>query len=118
MNTRIWHNPRCSKSRATLSLLQDAGYDPEIILYLESPPSPNQIKEALALLAMQSARELMRKGEAEYKDKSLDNPELSESELISAMLGNPKLIERPIVFANGKAAIGRPPESVLGLWEK
>ncbi len=118
MTTRIWHNPRCSKSRATLSLLQDHGYAPEIILYLEVPSKPEQIEEALTLLGMLSARELMRKGEAEYKDNSLDNPELSESELISALLTNPKLIERPIVFANGKAAIGRPPESVLRLWEK
>ena len=118
MTINIWHNPRCSKSRATLELLQDQGYNPEIILYLESPPTADEIANAMSLLAMQSARELIRKGEAEYKENSLDNPQLSEAELIAAMINYPRLIERPIVFANGKAAIGRPPENVLGLWEK
>ena len=116
MTISIWHNPRCSKSRATLSLLQEQGYDPEIILYLQTPPDTEQINHAIKLLGMNSARELMRKGEAEYKENSLGNTELSEAELVSALEKYPSLIERPIVFVNNKAAIGRPPESVLELW--
>jgi arsenate reductase len=112
MTIRIFHNPRCSKSRATLALLQEKGHEPEIRLYLENPPSADELKSILDLLGRRP-RELMRKGEAEYREQNLANPELAHDQLISAMVASPKLIERPIVLANGKAAIGRPPESVL-----
>lgn len=114
MTTRIFHNPRCSKSRATLLLLQERGVEPEIILYLERPPSADELRSILDKLGM-SARELIRKGEAAYRELGLSDSSLSESDLISAMVANPKLIERPVVLANGRAAIGRPPESVLDI---
>lgn len=112
MKVQILHNPRCSKSRATLQVLKDNGIDPEIILYLQTPPDRGQLGSILAMLDMQP-RQLMRKGQPEYKEMGLDNGALSDDELIDAMLEAPILIERPIVLANGKAAIGRPPESVL-----
>jgi arsenate reductase len=112
MTTRIFHNPRCSKSRATLALLQEKGIEPEIRLYLEEPPTEDELRSVLKLLG-RPARELIRKGEAEYREQGLANPELDEDALIAAMVRTPKLIERPIVLANGKAAVGRPPESVL-----
>ena len=114
MNTKIYHNPRCSKSRATLSLLQEHGIEPDITLYLENPPSEKELRSLLRQLGI-SARKLLRKGEAEYRELGLADPDLTEAELISAMASNPRLIERPIVVANGKAAIGRPPESVLDI---
>ena len=113
MTVTIWHNPRCSKSRATLAILQEHGIEPAIVTYLDTAPGTDEIKNTLALLGMHSARELMRKGEAEYKDNELDNPATTEEELVTAMHNHPRLIERPIVFAAGKASIGRPPESVL-----
>ncbi len=109
----IYHNPRCSKSRQTLQLLQEQGIEPEIVLYLEKPPAKKRLKEIVKMLGLDSARELMRKKEAEYKELGLANPELSETELIDAMVKHPRLIERPIVINEDKAAIGRPPESVL-----
>ena len=112
MKVQLLHNPRCSKSRATLQILEDNGVEPEIILYLDTPPDEDQLTSILDKLNMQ-ARELMRKGQSEYKELGLDNENLSETELIAAMIKTPILIERPIVLANGKAAIGRPPESVL-----
>ncbi|NNJ80107.1 MAG: arsenate reductase (glutaredoxin) [Xanthomonadales bacterium] len=112
MAITILHNPRCSKSRATLALVQEHGVEPHIRLYLENPPSEDEIREILTLLG-RSPRELMRKGEAEYKEQGLADPNLDDDTLISAMAATPRLIERPIVLANGKAAIGRPPESVL-----
>lgn len=108
----IYHNPRCSKSRQTLSLLEERNIDPDIVLYLENPPSIAELSELLAKLGM-TPRELMRKGEDAYKDNNLGNPELSDAELIQAMHDFPKLIERPIVVVNDKAALGRPPEQVL-----
>ena len=108
----ILHNPRCSKSRATLQLLQERGIEPAIQLYLETPPSADELTAILAALG-KTPRELMRKGEAEYREQALDNPALSREELVAAMVASPRLIERPIVMANGKAAVGRPPESVL-----
>ncbi|ADJ27160.1 arsenate reductase (glutaredoxin) [Nitrosococcus watsonii] len=108
----IYHNPRCSKSRQTLQLLREQGIEPVIIEYLKSPPTPAQLSEILQLLDKQP-RDLMRQKEAEYEDNGLDNPSLSREQLIAAMLAYPILIERPIVLANGKAAIGRPPEKVL-----
>ena len=110
----IWHNPRCSKSRGTLELLQARGIEPAIVDYQKNPPSAAEIGHALKLLGMQP-RELMRKGEAIYTELGLDDPGLSRGQLVAAMAANPILIERPIVFANGKAAIGRPPEAVLAI---
>ncbi len=110
--TRIFHNPRCSKSRQTLELLQQKGIEPEIIRYLETPPTEQELLHVLELLGCEP-RELMRTKESEYKEQNLDNPELTRQQLVQAMVNTPKLIERPIVLANGKAAIGRPPELVL-----
>lgn len=115
MTVTIWHNPRCSKSRATLAILQELAIEPIIITYLDAPPNTTEIKNALVLLGMKSARELMRKSESEYLDNHLDNASLSEEILIEAMTRYPRLIERPIVFSAGKARIGRPPESVLDI---
>ncbi|MCU7940837.1 MAG: arsenate reductase (glutaredoxin) [gamma proteobacterium symbiont of Bathyaustriella thionipta] len=113
MSTKIYHNPRCSKSRQTLQLLEDNNVQPEIIEYLKTPPSESELKGILKALGM-SPRELMRKGEAEYKENNLADESLSDEQLISAMLQYPKLIERPIVVtADKKYALGRPPESVL-----
>lgn len=112
MAITIFHNPRCSKSRATLALLQERGIQPDIRLYLENPPSKSELREILALLE-RSPRDLMRKGEAEYKEQGLADKNLDDAALIGAMAATPRLIERPIVLANGKAAVGRPPESVL-----
>ena len=114
MTIRIYHNPRCSKSRATLALLQQQGVEPEIELYLESPPDAAELRSILNKLG-KTPRELMRKGETEYREQGLKDESLSDDELIRAMLATPKLIERPIVLANGRAAIGRPPESVLDI---
>ena len=112
MKVQIMHNPRCSKSRTTLQLLRDNGVEPEIILYLETPPDADALTSILDKLDMQP-RDLMRKGQQEYKEKGLGNEQLSDKRLIAAMIEAPILIERPIVLANGKARIGRPPESVL-----
>ncbi|MFC4271439.1 arsenate reductase (glutaredoxin) [Sneathiella chungangensis] len=114
MSVEIFHNPRCSKSRQTLALLQENGVDPVITEYLVSPPSKERLTEILDLLNMKP-RDLMRKGEAEYKENNLGDPALGDAKLIQAMVDHPKLIERPIVFANGKARVGRPPESVLDI---
>lgn len=108
----IYHNPRCSKSRQTLELLTDRNIEPEVVLYLETPPSTDELTELLAKLNM-PARKLLRKGEDAYKENNLNDTSLSEAELIQAMHDFPKLIERPIVVANDKAALGRPPEQVL-----
>ncbi|WP_034459123.1 arsenate reductase (glutaredoxin) [Buttiauxella noackiae] len=109
----IYHNPRCSKSRETLSLLKANGVEPEVVLYLETPPDAKTIKTLLSQLGFASARELMRQKEDLYKELNLADSALNEDQLIKAMVDNPKLIERPIVLANGQARIGRPPESVL-----
>ncbi len=114
MPIKMLHNPRCSKSRATLQLLRDRGIEPDIQLYLETPPSAGELRTILALLGLEP-RGLMRKKEAEYRELGLADESLSEDELVAAMVANPRLIERPIVLANGKAAIGRPPESVLDI---
>jgi arsenate reductase len=114
MTIRIFHNPRCSKSRATLALLQQQGFEPEISLYLESPPDADELRSILSKLG-KAPRELMRKCEAEYREQGLSDAALSDDELIQAMVATPKLIERPIVLANERAAIGRPPESVLDI---
>ncbi len=114
MSVTIYHNPRCSKSRQTLSLLQERGIEPTVIEYLNTPPSPEKLRGILAMLGLEP-RELMRKKEAAYAEGSLDNPNLSDDDLIAAMVKHPILIERPIVLANDKAAIGRPPEQVLDI---
>src|SRR5690554_2147101 len=112
--TRIFHNPRCSKSRQTLELLQQKGIEPQIIRYLETPPTEQELLHILDLLGCEP-RELSRIKEAEYREQGLDNPDLSREALVRAMVNTPKLIERPIVLANGKAAVGRPPENVLDI---
>lgn len=114
MKVQILHNPRCSKSRATLQLLNDRGIEPEIILYQDTPPNTELLTDILKQLEMRP-RDLIRKGQAEYRQMGLDDVKLSDAELIAAMIEAPILIERPIVLANGKAAIGRPPESVLNI---
>jgi len=111
----IWHNPRCSKSRATLELLRERGIAPAVVDYQQNPPSAADIAHALELLGMQP-RELMRMGEPVYAELALDNPKLTPEQLIDAMAKHPILIERPIVFAHGKAALGRPPEDVLAIF--
>jgi arsenate reductase len=110
----IYHNPRCSKSRKTLEIIQQQGHTPTIIKYLEQAPSISQLDKILTLLKL-DPRELMRKNEAEYKDNNMSNEVLTRSELIALMVAFPKVIERPIVLANDKAVIGRPPESVLDI---
>jgi len=112
MKVTIYHNPRCTKSRQTLELLQSRGIEPEIIEYLKTPPGKGKLKEILKMLGLEP-RALMRRNEDEYKKAKLDNPKLSKDDLIAVMVKHPILIERPIVVANGKAAIGRPPEKVL-----
>lgn len=110
--TTLYHNPRCSKSRETLQLLQDKGIAPDVVLYLETPPDAKTLKDLLKKLGL-SPRELMRQKETEYKAMGLDNTKLSDEQLIAAMVECPKLIERPIVVHGKKAALGRPPENVL-----
>jgi len=111
----IYHNPRCSKSRQTLELLENQGADIEIVRYIDDQLTNAELSELLQILGM-SARELMRKGEAVYKELNLDNPDLSEAQLVQALADYPRLIERPIVVRDGKAVIGRPPEKVLELF--
>ena len=112
MPIKIFHNPRCRKSRQTLQLLQEQGIEPEIIEYLKTPPTESELDDILLKLDLQP-RELMRIQEAEYKEAGMDNNALTRQQLIAGMVENPKLIERPIILANGKAAIGRPPENAL-----
>ncbi len=114
MAVKIFHNPRCSKSRATLALLEQEGVDAEQVLYLDAPPTRAELVEVLRMLGMKP-RELMRTGEAVYRELGLNAPDLDDDALIDAMIANPILIERPIVIANGQAAIGRPPERVLDI---
>ena len=111
-NFTIYHNPRCSKSRLTLELLKDKGIDPKVILYLETPPSEKELVIILKKLNME-AKELLRKGEAEFKEQNLSDASKSEEDIIQAMVHFPKLIERPIVIYGDRAVIGRPPENVL-----
>ena len=108
----IFHNPRCSKSRGALELLEERGIQPEIIRYLETPPSAAELKALLGKLGI-GARQLLRTGEDEYKELNLANPALGDDQLIEAMASHPKLIERPILVVGDKAVIGRPPEKVL-----
>ena len=109
----IYHNPRCSKSRATLALLEDNGVSPEIVLYLDNPLAASEINALLAKLEM-TAAQLVRRGEADFKEAGLDR-QSNDDEIVAAMAKRPKLIERPIVVAAEKAVLGRPPENVLEL---
>ena len=115
-NIKIYHNPRCSKSRAALTLLEEQGVDAEVVKYLDTPPTKEEIRELLKMLGI-SARELMRTKEAIYKELGLKDVE-DEEQLIEAMAAHPKLIERPIVVKEGKAAIGRPIEKIVELLEE
>jgi arsenate reductase (glutaredoxin) len=110
----IYHNPRCSKSRQTLQLLEQHGIAPGIVLYLDQPPSKKTLKQLLSKLGL-PARDLLRKGEDEYRELGLADMKLSETALIDAMHAHPKLIERPIVVHGERAVLGRPPENVLEL---
>ncbi len=113
-NFTIYHNPRCSKSRQTLELLKENNIEPEIILYLENPPSEEKLTELIDLLGI-NPRDLLRKGEEEYKAHNLRDESIKGEDIIKIMTENPKLIERPIVISKNKAIIGRPPENVLKL---
>lgn len=112
MPVTIYHNPRCSKSRQTLELLRGRSVDPQIVEYLKTPPDAATLSRVLTMLGLEP-RDLMRKKEKEYKEIGLDDPDLSRDALIAAMVAHPRLIERPIVVKDGKAALGRPPEAVL-----
>lgn len=109
---KIFHNPRCSKSRKTMELLTEKGIQPDVVEYLNTPPSKQELEDILNMLGLEP-RQLMRTHEAEYKDNNLADESLSREQLVDSMVKFPKIIERPIVISNGKAAIGRPPESVL-----
>ena len=114
MSVTIYHNPRCSKSRQTLSLLQGKSINIKVIEYLKTPPDISQLKQVLKQLGYEP-RQLMRKSEQIYKDLDLGNENKTAEDLVNAMVQNPILIERPIVLSGEKAAIGRPPESVLNI---
>lgn len=108
----FYHNPRCSKSRSALALIEARGLQPRIVHYLETPPSAAELRELLRKLGL-SARQLLRSGEDEYKALNLADSALGEAALLDAMLSHPRLIERPILVAGDRAVIGRPPEKVL-----
>lgn len=112
--TTIYHNPRCSKSRAAMELLTEKGIEVEVVKYLDTPPDKLMLTNILDMLKL-DPRELMRKGEQEYKDNNLADESLSRDELIDAMIKFPKLMERPIVVKNGKAAIGRPIQNIIDI---
>ncbi len=113
-NVRIFHNPKCSKCRLTMDILNDHGVDVTVVDYLNTPPDATELNEVLTLLGIEP-RELMRKHEAPYKENKLDNPDLNREQLIQAMIDQPILIERPIIINGNKATIGRPPEKVLDI---
>lgn len=110
----IYHNPRCSKSRQTLALLEENNIEPEVVLYLDNTPTADELTAIIQKLGI-SARDLLRKGEQDYKDNGLSDTGLSDDKLIAAMIKFPKLIERPIVVKGSQAVLGRPPENVLQL---
>ncbi len=112
MTAKIYHNPRCSKSRQTLALLTENEMDVEIIDYLKTPPSKKELADIIKMLGIKP-RDLLRKGEKEYKEAGLNNMDLTDKQIIDAMVEYPKLIERPIVIKDGQARIGRPPELIL-----
>src|SRR5690606_33756862 len=110
----LYHNPRCSKSRQALALLQERGIDPRVVLYLETPPDAATLHTLIKQLGLSSAHELLRRKEPEYAEAGL-SPQSSEAEVIKAMVTYPKLIERPIAVVGKTAALGRPPENILSL---
>lgn len=110
----IYHNPRCTKSRATLELLNARGFTPRVVAYLETPPSSTEIESLLAMLGLEP-RALMRTDEDEYSALGLANPKLTRKQLVAAIEKHPRLLQRPIVVLGSKAAIGRPPEAVLAI---
>jgi arsenate reductase len=110
----IYHNPRCSKSRQTLAMLEEHNIQPEIVLYLENTPSKEKLQELLQQLG-KSPRDILRKSEDAYKERGLSDTTLADDDLLDAMLAEPKLIERPIVVRGNNAVLGRPPENVLEL---
>lgn len=112
-NVTIWHNPRCSKSRNAVTLLEEKGIEADVVKYLDTPPTKEELIKVLKMLGL-SARELMRTKEDIYKELNLKE-ETDEDKLIEAMVENPKLIERPVVIKDGKAAIGRPIENIIDL---
>ena len=114
MTVTIYHNPRCSKSRAAMEFLEEKGIEAEVIKYMDNPPDQAGLKELLNLLGMKP-REIMRKHEAVFKDAGLDDPTFTDDELIEAMTQCPSLIERPIVVNNGRAVLARPPEAILDI---
>ncbi|GAA5074835.1 arsenate reductase (glutaredoxin) [Lysobacter panacisoli] len=112
--TRLYHNPRCSKSRGALELLHERGIEPVVIAYLDTPPSVDELRELIGLIGL-PARALLRSGEEEYAALGLADESLDEATLIEAMHAHPRLIERPVFVHRGRAVIGRPPERVLEL---
>ena len=114
MSVTIYHNPRCSKSRQTLQLLKDRGIAPRIIEHLKDPPDAAALRALLKQLGL-GARDVLRRGEGAYKELGLADPNMSEDELIAAVVANPILLERPIVVKGARAVLGRPPENVLKL---
>jgi arsenate reductase len=112
--TRLYHNTRCSKSRAALDLLQARGVEPELVFYLETPPDEVQIRSLLRMLGL-PARSLLRTSEPEFSELGLGDPALDEDALVAAMATHPRLIERPVFVHGGRAVVGRPPERVLEL---
>lgn len=114
MSVTIYHNPRCSKSRQALALLQERAIAADVVEYLKTPPDAATLERLLDLLGLEP-RELMRTKETEYTESGADDPSLTRAELIALMVRHPKLIERPIVVADGRAAVGRPPERVLDI---
>ncbi|MDH3589908.1 MAG: arsenate reductase (glutaredoxin) [Gammaproteobacteria bacterium] len=114
MTVTLYHNPRCSKSRATLGMLRDRGLEPDIILYLETPPDQAALRNIIEMLGI-SPRQLLRTSEKEYGELGLADPALSDDRLIEAICSHPRLMQRPIVLNAGKARIGRPPESVIDI---
>lgn len=111
--TKIYHNPRCSKSRTTLQIIEEQGTTPEIVEYLKTPPTKDELEEIIAMLGIKPSQ-LIRRGEPIYKER-FAGKDLTEEQWLQAMVDYPKLIERPIVIKDGKAVIGRPPESVLDI---
>ncbi|MDP3816019.1 arsenate reductase (glutaredoxin) [Pseudomonas sp.] len=109
---QLYHNPRCSKSRSALQLLEERGLTPSIVRYLETPPDAEQLQELLRKLGL-GPRQLLRSGEEEYQQLNLANPALTDAQLIEAMAKHPKLIERPILIVGDRAVVGRPPEKIL-----
>ena len=110
----IYHNPRCSKSRQTLELLEQNGVEATVVKYLETPPDAERLEQILNLLGLEP-HGLIRTNESEYREQGMDNPDLTRQQLIELMVQYPKVIQRPIVIKDGKAAIGRPPETVLDI---